>query len=48
MKFNLKEIISTLAIVCACIVVFGVIAMDSNFEDVPSKSDTSVSIDSND
>ena len=48
MKFNLKEIISTLASVCACIVVFGVIAMDSNFEDVPSKSDTSVSIDSND
>ena len=48
MKFNFKEIISAVAIVCLCAAMYGVIAMDSNFKDVPSKSDTSVSIDSND
>lgn len=48
MKFNFKEIISAVAIVCLFFAIYGVIAMDSNFKDVPSKSDTSVSIDSND
>ena len=48
MKFNFKEITSAVAIVCLCAAMFGVIAMDSDFKDVPSKSDTSVSIDRND
>ena len=48
MKFNFKEIISMVAIVCLCVAMYGVIAMDSNFKKVPSQSDTSVSIDSND
>ena len=48
MKFNFKEITSAVAIVCLCAAMFGVIGMDSDFKDVPSKSDTSVSIDRND
>lgn len=46
MKFNFKEIISVLAVVCLCVAMFGIIAMDSNFKEVPSQSDTSVSLDS--
>ena len=48
MKFKFKGIIPALALVCAFLVVLGVIAMDSNFKKVPSQPDTSVSIDSND
>ena len=47
MKFDLKGIISALAIVCLCVAMYGVIAMDSNFKEVPSPSDASVSLDRN-
>ena len=46
MKFKFKGIISALAVVSLCFAMFGVIAMDSNFKEVPSQSDTSVSLDS--
>ena len=48
MKFKFKEITSAVALVCVCLAMTAVIAMDSDSKKVPSKPDTSVSLDSND
>ncbi len=46
MKFNFKVITSVVAVVCMCVAMTAVIAMDSNSKTVPSQTDMSVSLES--